>query len=536
MQTIESYLVSLGFQVNQPELAKFQGTLEGVAKVVERNTSGIVKDFLKLQFAVTGAFLAVGTGAIAMVDKVAMADQSYRLMGMQMFISKTAAQNFDIALKALGATMDQVAWDPELNQRFTELLTLQDRLEASLGPDFEGNMMKIRDLRMEWSKFTIEMQYLSYSVVNDLFNKLGLGSGSMLDKLREFNEYITSHLPEITTAINNVLVPALKDAWDILQQIWVIGKEAWVTFQQIVGTLSDDDSLKGTDVNMKSISATLEHVTSGAKQFLDAMMSVERVVAHLALALADIATGHFVDAAKQIGEAFKSVTADGAKVLGAGASATLGGSFIGAGVAGMGAQALGAVAGRGVADVVTHMGTAVSNFVGRGTSDLSPQERLSRNADTISGLTGIDASLIFGQLWHESAGGTNRGARDLHNLSGIKNPGGNGYRQFESDQDYDRFMAHLLVKDGLSANVKTGDEYARILKKGRYYEDSESTYARGIEAGQVKYIPQNIQIAVNVNKTNASPQDIAKATKAAIAEANDTANVRAQANAVGVFQ
>src|SRR5580658_9355228 len=115
-QTIESYLVSLGFDVKTPELQKFNTALDNVGKTVEKNTSGVIGNLFKMQFALTSAFLAVGAGVVGMIDKVAMADQSYRLMGLQMLMSKNAAQSMDIALKALGATIDQVAWDPELHE------------------------------------------------------------------------------------------------------------------------------------------------------------------------------------------------------------------------------------------------------------------------------------------------------------------------------------------------------------------------------------------------------------------------------------
>lgn len=558
MQTIESYLVSLGFQVNQPELAKFQGTLQGVAKVVDQNTSGIIKDFLKLQIAVTGAFLAVGTGAIAMVDKVAMADQTYRLMGMQMFMSKNAAQSFDIALKSLGATMDQVAWDPELNGRFVELLELQDKLQKSLGSDFEKNMVSIRDLRMEWSKFTIEMQYLSYSVVNDLFNKLGLGSGSLLDKLKEFNGYIVGHMPEITNAINNVLVPALKDAWDILVQFVDIGKEAWVTFQQIVGVLSGDDSLSGTATNMETISTTLHHVADGAKDFLDAMMSVEKVVAHLALALADIGTGHFREAAGEIAAAFKSVTPGGGAVIGAGTGITLGGAF-GTGLGAELGAGVGAVAGFGIADAVTiplgaAAGGALGGMLGSGAGGFGGGylghwlgsgaaqgiAGMAGIAKAISDRTGIPAELIYGQMMHETGGGSHIAAS--HNYSGIRDPKTGKYREFESDDSYANYLGNMYTDQkyastGLLA-ARNAHDFATDLKKAGYFEDSVSNYERGIERNEKGYASAVSVGTINiiVPKPNATAQDIAVATRSEIEKIQTNSTVRAQANVVGIHQ
>ena len=364
-QTIESYLVSLGFDVKTPELQKFNTALDNVGKTVEKNTSGVVGNLFKMQFALTSAFLAVGAGVVGMIDKVAMADQSYRLMGLQMFMSKNAAQSMDIALKALGATIDQVAWDPELHERYVQLQKDQRMMIAGLGGDFEAHMRQIRDIRFEWSRFTVELQYLSMGVVNDLFNKLGLGSGTILDKLKSFNDYIIAHIPEISAAINEVLVPAFKGAWEILKDFGEIGKEAWITFQQIVGILSGDSSLDGTAVSLESVSRTLQHVTEDAHLFLQAMLSAEKVVAHFALALADIGTGHFGQAAAQIKEAFQSFTPGGGAILG-----TVGGSALGGTIGGT----LGAAAGVEAGPWMIAAGTAgatAGSWLGGGIGALS---------------------------------------------------------------------------------------------------------------------------------------------------------------------
>ena len=216
-QTIESYLVSLGFSVKQPELDKFNASMEAAGKAVSKNVTGIAGDLFKMQFAITSAFLAVGTASIAMVDKVAMADQSYRLLGLQMFMTKNAAQSMDISLKALDATIDQVAWDPELHARFLQLQADQKAMMQGLGPDFETSMKNIRDLRFEWSRFTVELQYLSMGVVNDLFTKLGFGSGDLLNKLQNLNAWLIANLPHISDAIATDIVPVLKPLWETLQ-------------------------------------------------------------------------------------------------------------------------------------------------------------------------------------------------------------------------------------------------------------------------------------------------------------------------------
>lgn len=560
-QTIESYLVSLGFSVKQPELDKFNNAIAEAGKAVEKHTSGIVGDLFKMQFALTSAFLAVGAGVVAMVDKVAMADQSYRLMGLQMFMSKNAAQSMDISLKALGATIDQVAWDPELHERFIQLQHDQRAMMESLGPDFEKNMRQIRDLRFEYSRFTVELQYLGMGVVNDIFTKLGLGSGTLLDKLKQFNDYIIAHMPGISEAISNVLVPALKDAWEILKDFAAIGKEAWVVFQQIVGILNGDSSLDGTAVSLQTVGTTLQHVTEDAHLFLQAILNAEKVVAHFALALADIGTGHFGEAANQIKEAFQSFTPGGGAILGgvggSGVGATVGATVGGAlgiegGPLGMlaGSAAGGTVgswAGAGLGALSGWLAGKANPMAGdapeasTGTPDTA-SDHIKTLAFAISKMTGIKPELLYGQLMHESAGGTNRGARELHNYSGVKLPGKDEYRDFHSDVEYVQYLSKMFTDKKYSATgilaATNANEYAADLKKAGYYGDSVDNYARGIERNERGFKSPSsttthgdTYISVQV-ATNANPDTIANA----IAAKQQQNNVLSMANTAGVHQ
>lgn len=555
---IDEYLVALGYDLKPSELQKFNSFLKTAETAVHKHTDGISKDLLKIQFGLTSTFLAVGSAAVALVDKVAMADQNWRLMGLHMFTTKETARSMDLALKSLGATIGDVAWDSELHTRFVELINDQQIMSKELGANFNGTMKSIRDIRFEWSRFEIELQYLSFSVVNDLFKQLGFGSGDFLTKLQHFNDWIRDNLPTITTAINNVLVPALKDLWEILGDVGSIGKEAWITFQQIIGILNNDSSLDGTTVSLKTISSTLKDVTEDAHQFLSIMLDLEKALAHFVLAMVDIGTGHFSAAASQLAQAVSSVgdtwkhvnPATGAALgglagglAGSGGGAGVGGVLGGAAAAFLGPEAIpfGVMAGTALGGFLGGLGGTVAGGVGGayvgqfgGGNAIA---RLSANAEAIAKMTGLDPALIFGQLWHETQGGTNRGSRDLHNLAGIEDGSGK-YRNFESDSDFDATMARILSRDFAGTMPHDAGEYAAILKRGRYYEAPESEYAGGIAAGASKYQPTAISfgdINVHVAGSSASAQEIADVTHKTIREKLYQDNVLRQSQVAGVY-
>jgi hypothetical protein len=80
-------------------LAKFNGTLQGVAKqmraTVNDNHGGIIGDMRKIQFAVTDAFAAIGTGFVGLADKMAASNQEMRLGVMHSLMTQESLTDDD---------------------------------------------------------------------------------------------------------------------------------------------------------------------------------------------------------------------------------------------------------------------------------------------------------------------------------------------------------------------------------------------------------------------------------------------------------
>jgi hypothetical protein len=358
---IQEYLVSLGFKVDKSQFAAFNESMNQVGKTVSKNVTGITADLFKLQFGITSGMLAIGSAAVVAADKFADFNTSMRLGAMHSFMTQKEFTKLNDALKVTGATLQDMTWDPILRKQGLQIMDDTGRMLDMLGAKGAFAAQGIADLKFEFGRFTHELDYLQKFVITDLFGKLFPGSDP-LTKFRELNEYLISHLPEISAAINTVLVPALQDAWEILKEFVEMGREAWVTFQQIVGILTGDSGLDGTAITLGTISDTMHHLTSGALEFTHAMLDAEKVVAHLALALADIGTGHFGAAAAQIQDAFKSLTPGAGAVTGIAVGGGVGGT---AGTIAGGA--LGAVAGGGIFDAFTiPLGAAIGGMLGSG--------------------------------------------------------------------------------------------------------------------------------------------------------------------------
>ena len=114
MDYLEEYLVRLGFNVDTSAFAQFSNALRDASSIVDSQYGKMVGKVWQFQGVATGAFFAAGAAAIDIADKVATADQEYRLLALHMYTSLPVARELKIALDALGQPLENIMWDPEL--------------------------------------------------------------------------------------------------------------------------------------------------------------------------------------------------------------------------------------------------------------------------------------------------------------------------------------------------------------------------------------------------------------------------------------
>lgn len=313
---IESYLVSLGFQVDQPELAKFKRALKDAGDTAEKHTSGIIGQFVKWQGAIVGAFSAVGLATIGMMDKVADADLGFKLTAQRMFLSVDAARSLTIATKALGHSLEDIAWNPELHARFTELWAEQKQLLGGSPADSEQTLQKIRDVRFEITKAQVALQYIARDVTVMLYK--ALGGDAFLVKLRGWVDWLIQHEPQISKWLTSVLVPILKDAQHVLEDVWKVVEKLAQAFVRLIGAFSGDKSLKDGALTFENVGKAIDKAADYMVRFVDAVTSAELVVIDLFDALVELLHLDFKSFGKDIGAASGDLTPGGAAVGGLG--------------------------------------------------------------------------------------------------------------------------------------------------------------------------------------------------------------------------
>jgi hypothetical protein len=314
---MSSYLVSLGFHVDDVDLRKFNGTLRGVAHDVEFYTSGMAKEMFKWQTAIVSGFAAVGGAMLGLMDHVATADQGYRLMAMHMFMSKEATRALSLATDALGVSLQDAIWDPELRGRMDQLLADQRRMSAAFGGDFDAQAKRIRMFQQEWSRFKQEMVIGEYALGASLFKAIGGDNEDPLKKLQDWNLWIQTHGPEITKFFTDHLVPVWKDFVRVGKDVGVMLKDAGVAFTNIMGAISGDKGLEGNAFSFEKFATAIDHAANGMAKFVDAGTKAFGIVTNLASAGAEFLSGDKKDAKDSLHAAKGDVSKGSLAILGA---------------------------------------------------------------------------------------------------------------------------------------------------------------------------------------------------------------------------
>ena len=282
---LDSYFVRIAALPDTKSFTKAALILTRTELSLEHVAKTAVKTMLAFETASVTAFAAIGVGLISLADKTAMTDQSYRIMGMRMLMTKESARAMQMALDELGATIDEVAFDPELNQRFHYLYEQNIRLGKQLGGDFDKIQRNIRDIRMEYKRFGTELEFLSYGVVSDLFQKLGFGNGDILQQLDNLNEWFTQNLPQWADKITSFLIPAWENSKIVVTDFGSVLKQTAGDFSYLTGLMMGDDSLNSTQFKIENLAKATQDWVDWLTKAVLGMQMIAKAGEHSGMSL-----------------------------------------------------------------------------------------------------------------------------------------------------------------------------------------------------------------------------------------------------------
>jgi hypothetical protein len=375
---ITSYLVKIGFSPDEPSYRKFSGALVQAEHDVATHTTGMARRVVEVQGAITGAFLGISASILGVVDKTAMADQGYRLMGLRMMMTGEQARKLSMITKTLGASLEEIIWDPELHARANAMGAHIDKLTGMMGPGFEKDMRSIRDVRAEFGNLALDVQFLGMKFTSDLWQRIAPGDPAK--QLQEWLGDLELRIPGVSGELSRLAAGALTDTWHMLQETGGVAKEAGLAFTNVIGALSRDKSIEGTTFTFHNFARALEHVEHAAAGVAGAIAKSEQVIAESVSGAALALSGKHSEAEKEFSKARKNLTAGSGAVLGIVTGSTVGG-IVGAAL-GVPLGPLGIAAGGFV-------GSGVGALVGGGTGALAGKVNQDYGEDATSLVRGV---------------------------------------------------------------------------------------------------------------------------------------------------
>ena len=311
-QSLEEYLVSIGWQVDKKSFADALGSLsqfKDTSKILSMNAGQLLlkaaSSFIKIGWQVTKTIFDMSTA-------MAQTDITVERFARATASSERTARAYMRTMEALGqdATSfeDLFLMTNEEYARFKDIYALSQRLEAPQG--LQDTLVSIRDIQHEINKFKIILQYAGDWFVYFLGEQLGVEIDDLKQGLKGINDYLEENIQPNTKKLAEFVAPFLRIIIEILTlltkvgtKIMEIGSESEV-FETVGGLLDSIENalstifellnlILGLDGDLNSLAATFEII--GA--VLDAISTIINGIADtIKFIIALIKGENFVDA------------------------------------------------------------------------------------------------------------------------------------------------------------------------------------------------------------------------------------------------
>lgn len=311
-QSLEEYLVSIGWQVDKKSFAEALGSLsqfKDTSKILSMNAGQLLlkaaSSFIKIGWQVTKTIFDMSTA-------MAQTDITVERFARATASSERTARAYMRTMEALGqdATSfeDLFLMTNEEYARFKDIYALSQRLEAPQG--LQDTLVSIRDIQHEINKFKIILQYAGDWFVYFLGEQLGVEIDDLKQELKGINDYLEENIQPNTKKLAEFVAPFLRIIIEILTwltkvgtKIMEIGSESEV-FETVGGLLDSIGNalstifellnlILGLDGDLNSLAATFEII--GA--VLDAISTIINGIADtIKFIIALIKGENFVDA------------------------------------------------------------------------------------------------------------------------------------------------------------------------------------------------------------------------------------------------
>ena len=220
-EVLKSYLIKLGVQVDTAAFDKMKRLLGDLEKAMGKNASSMGLQMVKGAGLAVGALAMIDTAIVKTVKAIADADMQYQLLGQRMFMSTDAAKAFKQATDTLGKSLEDIAWNKELKDRYVDLVQQVNQLKL---PKESAEMFKgVRDIGFQFDRLklasTQALEHMAYNLVR-------INKGEMFDFRTQLSSWVDDFIkkvPEYGRKLAEWLQPFIKvtkSAGKAIMQLW----------------------------------------------------------------------------------------------------------------------------------------------------------------------------------------------------------------------------------------------------------------------------------------------------------------------------
>lgn len=247
-EVLKSYLIKLGVQVDTSAFDKMKQIMNDLEKAMGKNASSMGLQMVKGAGLAVGALVAIDTAIVNTVKKIADADMAYQLLGQQMFMTTQAAKAFKQATDTLGHSLEEIAWNAELKERYIRLV--QQVNDLKLPPEADNMFKQVRGIGFEFDRLKLAstqvLERMSYEL-------LKLNKGGMQELQTRFSAWVDdfiSKVPEYGRKLAEFFDPFIKVSKSAIEAL----RDLWTYFEPIRGLVGDIfDKLSSTEKIIASL-------------------------------------------------------------------------------------------------------------------------------------------------------------------------------------------------------------------------------------------------------------------------------------------
>lgn len=215
LETIKSYLVSLGFDVDKSSYDSAKKAMGSLEKGVMSFASSVVKTFAKA----TTAMIAFGVAATSATAKwlggLGNQEIQMEMLSRQLWTTEQQAQAFSLTLKAMGASLQNLYLSPTLMAQYQKLQGTAMQMQTP--GDYNNQIKQIQDVQLQLKQMRLEAYY-SLQWIGYYFIKYMSGPISRVhDVLASINEVIVKNMPTWTKKVAEVMASFMQAGIYIVQ-------------------------------------------------------------------------------------------------------------------------------------------------------------------------------------------------------------------------------------------------------------------------------------------------------------------------------